>query len=120
MSDRRVEEFDEDMAFPIQDLAADQSHGYTYDLSDIDHTSTELGIPWERSKDVDFSSSFPFIGFIWDIEKVVSLRPEKKDKYLLAIQEWRTSRTHPGGSAKTIWKAVTCDFGPPRRTTIPR
>ena len=74
MPDRWVEEFDEDMAFPIQYLAADRSHGYTYDLADIDRISTELGIPWERSKDVNFSLSFPFIGFIWDIEKkVVSL-----------------------------------------------
>ena len=74
MPDGWVEEFDEDMAFPIQDLAADRSHGYTYDLADIDRISTKLGIPWERSKDVNFSSSFPFIGFIWDIEKkVVSL-----------------------------------------------
>lgn len=95
MLDGRVEEFNEDMAFPIRDLAADRSHGYTYDLSDVDRISTELGIPWERSKDFDFCSSFPFIGFTWDIgKKVVSLRPEKKDKYLLAIQEWRTSRTH--------------------------
>ena len=95
LSDGRIEEFDEDMSFPIRDLAADRDHGFTYDLSDIDHISTQLGIPWERSKDVDFSSSFPFIGFVWDIEKkTVSLRPEKKTKYLLTIDEWRRSRTH--------------------------
>ena len=95
MPDGRVEEFDEDMSFPIQDLATDRDHGFTYDLSDVDRISTQLGIPWERSKDFDFSSSFPFIGFIWDIEKkTVSLRPEKKEKYLLAIEEWQKSRTH--------------------------
>jgi len=95
MSDGRVEEFDEDMFFPIKDLAADRDHGYTYDLSDVDRISDQLGIPWERSKDVNFSSSFPFIGFTWDIEKkTVALRAEKKDKYLLAIKEWKKSRTH--------------------------
>lgn len=102
--DGRVEEFDEDMAFPIRDLAKNRDHGYTYDLSDVDHISNQLGIPWERSKDFDFSSSFPFIGFIWDIEKrTVSLRPEKKDKYLLAIKEWQKSRTHTLGEVQKLY-----------------
>ena len=95
MHDGRVEEFDEDMSFPIKDLAGDRSHGFTYDLSDVDRISEELGIPWERSKDVGFNESFPFIGFIWDIrKKTVSLRPEKKEKYLQAIEEWKQSRSH--------------------------
>ena len=73
-ADGRVEEFDEDMSFPLQNLAKGREHNYTYDLSDIDHISDKLGIPWEHSKDVDFGPSFPFIGFIWDIEaKTVSL-----------------------------------------------
>jgi len=95
MPDGRVEEFDEDMSFPIRDLATDRNHGYTYDLSDVDHISDQLGIPWEHSKDIGFSSSFPFIGFTWDIEKKsVALRTEKREKYLLAIKEWRETRTH--------------------------
>ena len=102
--DGQIEEFDEDMSFPVQDLAADRSHGYTYDLSDIDRISHQLGIPWERSKDVEFSSSFPFIGFTWDIErKTVSLRPEKKDKYLLAIAEWKKLRTHTLGEVQKLY-----------------
>ena len=104
MSDGRSEEFDEDMAFPIQDLAADRDHGYTYDMSDIDRISYELGIPWEQSKDVDFGTSFPFIGFNWNIEKkVVSLRPEKKEKYILAIKEWRKSRVHTLAEAQKLY-----------------
>ena len=95
LQDGRIEEFDEDMSFPVRDLATDQGGIFTYDLSDIDRISGQLGIPWERSKEVGFGSSFPFIGFTWDIEKkTVSLRPEKKAKYLLAIAEWRKSRTH--------------------------
>ena len=103
-TDGRVEEFDEDMSFPLRNLANGRGHNYTYDLSDIDRISDELGIPWEHSKDVDFSSSFPFIGFIWDIdEKTVSLHPEKKTKYLLAIKEWRKSRTHTLGEAQRLY-----------------
>lgn len=103
-SDGRVEEFDEDMSFPVRDVAADREHGYTYNLSDVDRISDQLGIPWERSKDVDFCPSFPFIGFVWDIEKkTVTLRQEKKEKYLLAIKEWRKSRTHTLGEAQKLY-----------------
>ena len=92
------------MSFPLRNLAKGREHDYTYDLSDIDRISDELGIPWEHSKDVDFGPSFPFIGFIWDIEaKTVSLRPEKKTKYLLAIKEWRKSRTHTLGEAQKLY-----------------
>jgi len=83
------------MSFPIQDVATDRHHSFTYDLSDVDCISAQLGIPWEHSKDFDFSLSFPFIGFIWNIEKrTVSLQPKKKEKYLLMIEEWQKSRTH--------------------------
>jgi len=98
LSDGRVEEFDEDMSFPIRDLATDRDHGFTYDLSDVDHISTQLGIPWERSKDIDFSSSFPFIGFIWDIEKRQSLYDQKR-KANIFVQS-----RNGGGQGPTPWR----------------
>ena len=37
-------------------------------MADIDALSDELGILWEKSKDIPFSSSIPFISFLWDLE----------------------------------------------------
>ena len=69
------EEFTEDMAFPIQDLSRASPRSlmdsqFSYCMADIDSLSDKLGIPWERAKDVPFSSSIPYIGFLWDITTV--------------------------------------------------
>ena len=54
-----------------------------------------LGILWESSKDVPFSSAVPFIGFLWDLEqKSVTLPEPKKAKYRQAIHEWKKLPTH--------------------------
>lgn len=68
MPDGRPSEFDEDMHAQLQDLSAttprsDQDTAYTYCLADIDAVARELGIPWEKSKDIDFATVFPYIGF---------------------------------------------------------
>jgi len=50
--------------------AAHRSEGdshYTYCMADIDVLSDKLGIPWEKTKDIPFSTAVPFIGFIWDL-----------------------------------------------------
>ncbi|OBZ73015.1 hypothetical protein A0H81_06637 [Grifola frondosa] len=100
LPDGRTEEFDEDMCFPIRDLSSRsprsaEDSAYTYNLRDVDEISEELGIPWQKSKDIPFTNEFPYTGFRWNIsEQTVSIPPEKKSKYLAAIQEWRTSRTH--------------------------
>ena len=95
----QVEEFAKDMSEPLRDLSpqfADaQVSRHAYGMDDVDTISAQLGIPWERSKDVPLGKRVPFIGFEWDLEnKTVSLQGRKKEKYLSAVEEWRRRRTH--------------------------
>ena len=67
----------------------------TYNLTDVDSISNVLGIPWEPSKDIPFSSTPTFIGFTWDIEQqTVSLAEAKQHKYVAALQAWSEKRAH--------------------------
>ena len=94
------EEFDEDCSTPICDLSnrtprSIEDSRYTYTLADIDDFSDELGIPWEHNKDIPFGTEAPFIGFSWNLEKqTVSIPESKKTKYLHAIFEWESKKTH--------------------------
>ena len=64
-------------------------------MADIDALSDELGIPWEKTKDIPFSSSFPFIGFLWGLDtRTVSLSDSMKEKYLQAILDWEAKPRH--------------------------
>jgi hypothetical protein len=100
LPDDQIEEFDEDYTFPLQDLSlnsprppSDQS--FCYNLRDIDNISQDLGIPWEISKDIPFSDSPTFIGLTWDLAgRTVRLAEAKRIKYVSAIAEWVTRRTH--------------------------
>jgi hypothetical protein len=100
LPDGHIEEFDEDFSSELRDLSQSAPHSlddttYTYNIQDIDNISNMLGIPWELSKDIPFSSSVPFISFIWDIDdKTVTLSEKKRDKYLNAIKDWQASHTH--------------------------
>lgn len=95
-----VEEFTEDMVFPIKDLShrsprSPEEEQYTCNLNDIDEISNQLGIPWEREKDQIWSSVVTFTGFVWDLEhKTVTLTEKKRQKYLEALKDWQGSRTH--------------------------
>lgn len=94
------EQFDEDCATPIRDLStqsprSDEDAKFTYCISDIDDISHELGIPWERSKDIPFGTEVPFIGFLWNLEShTVSIAGPKKAKYLNTIFAWEKEHTH--------------------------
>ena len=100
LPDDQIEEFDEDMSFPIrvqnpQINVPTIDQGFTYGIRDIDDISKTLGIPWQKEKDRPFCSTFVFTGFLWNInEKTVTLTEAKHLKYLRAIQDWRKSRTH--------------------------
>jgi hypothetical protein len=100
MPDGRPEEFDEDLSATLLDLStsslrsADDAN-FSYASTDIDNISEQLGIPWEKSKDIPFGFSVPFIGFLWDLpSQTVSITNKKKAKYLVAIEEWEARRTH--------------------------
>lgn len=98
--DGRLEQFDEDMSFPLQDLSStsprsDEDSSFTYCLSDIDKFSTILGYPWEPTKDIPFCTRPTFLGFLWDLETLtVSLAPAKAARYLEAITVWQAKVTH--------------------------
>ena len=64
-------------------------------MADIDAVSDDLGIPWEKTKDIPFSTMVPFIGFLWDLDaRTVSLSDSKKEKYLQAILDWEARPKH--------------------------
>ncbi|PPQ84408.1 hypothetical protein CVT24_009521 [Panaeolus cyanescens] len=90
----------EDCSFPLQDLShssprSPENSRYCYNMDDIDRVSTTLGIPWQSSKDIQFSSSAPYFGFIWGLQDcTVALSPEKASKYKEAIEAWKSRRRH--------------------------
>lgn len=98
--DGTVEEFDEDCQFTCQDLASQarrlpESDEYAYNFADIDKVSEKLGIPWEVSKDVPFGFQVTYIRFDWDLQtRSVVLGLRKKEKYIAAILEWQSHKTH--------------------------
>ena len=100
LQDGSFKEFNKNCTCPISDLndttpRSQQDSRFTYAITDIDHISDALGIPWERSKDQPFSSSTVYIGFLWNLDmRTISLSPEKIDKYLCAISKWNDRSTH--------------------------
>ena len=40
---------------------------YAYDMNTIFTATRELGVPWKRGKCFDFSSSFVYVGFLWNL-----------------------------------------------------
>ena len=84
-------------------------------MADIDTLSLELGISWEKDKDI------PFIGFSWDItSRLVSLPPLKKAKYLVAITEWNLSPTHNLAQTQKLYGKLlhTCHIIPKGKTIL--
>jgi hypothetical protein len=96
----QIKEYDTDCAYQLKDLSHNSPRSahdakFSYNLQDVDSISTDLGIPWEISKDIPFSSQVMYIGLIWDIaDRTVSLSESKHEKYLNAIKVWKNQRTH--------------------------
>ena len=100
MPDDSPAEFDEDAACSIADYSSLPNRAgidsiFTYCDVDIDHISGQLGIPWEPSKTIPFSSSVPFLGFDWNLsDRTVALSQNKRTKYRQAIEDWLKNPTH--------------------------
>ena len=100
LPDGHVIECNKDMSFPIKDLSDMSPRSayetqFTYGMGDIDRVTAQLGIPWELSKDVPFSTVICYIGLEWDITCcTVALPDDKREKYKSAIAEWRVQHTH--------------------------
>ena len=94
------EEFVEDCSTPIWDHSHDSPRQpddalYSYCMADVDGISEELGIPWEKEKDVPFSCEAPFAGFLWNLEtQMVQIPTRKKERYLDVIFHWEKSTKH--------------------------
>jgi hypothetical protein len=117
LPDGRQEEFVEDHSFPILDLAgatprSDHDAQFTYCKDDISAIASKLGLVFDPSKDVEFSKSVPYTGFLWDYEKrtvallekkrTVALLEKKRIKYLAAINAWLGSAKHSLRDAQSL------------------
>ena len=68
---------------------------HTYNITDIDEISRELGIPWETSKDQPCTASTICIGFVWNLEqRTGTLSPTKTEKYINEINDWLARWAH--------------------------
>ena len=109
MPDGSPAEFDEDAACPLADYSsfpgrADCDSLFTYCDADIDNISGQLGIPWEPSKTIPFSSTVTYLGFDWNlVERTVAITERKKVKYRLAIREWLPRPTHDLEEAQKLY-----------------
>ena len=109
MPDDSPAEFDEDAAFPIADYShlpnrSNLDSLFTYCDADIDHISTQLGIPWEPTKTIPFSSTVPYLGFDWDLaNRTVAVSEKKKAKYRAAITEWLPRSMHTLEEAQRLY-----------------
>ena len=87
LADGNHEEFAEDCHFPIRQLSSTSdpsSPAYSFEHKNT--ISDQLGIPWELSKDTNFSAYPVFLGFEWDlICKTVKLTEAKSLKYASVI-----------------------------------
>jgi hypothetical protein len=61
-------------------------HTYGYDLTFIKSIIAPLGIPWHKNKGQEFSDTFSYLGFHWDLpNKTVSLPNLKCEKYICKL-----------------------------------
>ena len=73
----------------------DGTFEFTYSADLVWTIASELGWPWAQEKFVDFSSTFTYIGFSWDLAaKFVELPGKKKIKYLERISTWTLKSAH--------------------------
>jgi hypothetical protein len=89
----RVEEFAEDMRFPIRDHStsttprSEHDKRFTYALSDYEALGKELGMLFSPKKRLPFDRRTEFIGLSWDVQAhVVTLLNRKREKYHEAVQ----------------------------------
>ena len=112
MPDGRLEEFDEDMSFPLCDLSSTSPRPadnalFTYADADIDRVSDELRIPWEHSKTVPFSNIVPYLGFVWNLSAcTVEVPLEKKHKYRATIEEWKKKPWHSLAEVQKLYSKL--------------
>lgn len=64
-------------------------YSYSYDATLVFNIANDLGLPWALPKFHDFSSSFIYLGFLWNIEeRTVQLPESKKFKFSNRCTQW--------------------------------
>lgn len=82
---------------------SDGTYDFTYTSDLIWSIAEELGWPWAPEKFKDFSTTFTYIGFLWDLSnKVVQLPDSKKAKYVERISTWIHGSAHTMKEAENI------------------
>ena len=128
LPDGRIIECDEDMAFPLKDLSNTSPRSayeasFTYGMEDIDRIAAQMGIPWEKSKDIPFGTVIHYIGLEWDIaQRTVALPHDKKEKYQAAISAWTASTTHTLDQVQSLYGKLlhACHIIPAGRAYLTR
>jgi hypothetical protein len=76
---------------------------YPYDLDTIESITQPLGWPWKHSKTKPFSSTFTYLGFLWDLNaKCVQIPIKKKSKYLDRLTPWTEGSKFSRKDAESI------------------
>ena len=74
--------------YPLPSSSAFQ-FSFPFDESLIFSIVEDLDWPWSPSKHIPFASSFPYLGFIWDLSnKSISIPLSKCKKYLARLEAW--------------------------------
>jgi hypothetical protein len=83
--------------------STDGTFAFTYSADLIWRIAEELGWPWAPAKFVDFSTSFLYIGFLWNLAtKRVELPDKKKQKYINRLEPWTLGSLHTVKEAEQI------------------
>jgi hypothetical protein len=105
------------MVFPLRDLSnaspgSAYEASFAYSMADIDRIAAPMGIPWERSKDIPFSTVIRYIGLEWDIARhTVALPHDKRKKYHAAISNWTARTTHTLDQVQSLYcMASSCHY----------
>lgn len=66
-----------------------QPYSYSFDSTLVFDTAAFLGLPWSLPKFSDFSTSFTYLGFLWNIPgRIVQIPPAKKVKFANRCRPW--------------------------------
>lgn len=95
---------------------------FSYDLSTLYAATEEFGWPWKHSKTRPFTTSFTYLGFLWDLPaKTVEITPIKKTRYLEKLTTWRSKHNVSRKEAESMLGTLShCTFAlPDGRSRLP-
>lgn len=86
--------------YPCNSLAP---YHYSYDANLVFDIANKLGLPWSLPKFHDFSTSFTYLGFLWNIpQRTVQLPESKKMKFSDRCTSWLAENKRTLRSAQIL------------------